>query len=40
LEIDLASVGVSLTNVTSMTIGIEAGETGILYIDDIRLTKP
>jgi len=26
-EIDLASVGVSLTNVTSMTIGIEAGES-------------
>jgi len=39
-EIDLASVGVSLTNITTLTIGIEGGETGVLYIDDIILTKP
>ena len=39
-EIDLASIGVTLTNVTTMTVGIDAGETGVLYIDDIRLTKP
>ena len=39
-EIDLASVGVSLTNVTGLTIGIEGGETGVLYVDAIRLTKP
>jgi len=39
-EIDLASVGVSLTNITTLTIGIEGGATGILYVDDIRLTKP
>ncbi|MBN2133505.1 MAG: LamG domain-containing protein, partial [Sedimentisphaerales bacterium] len=38
-KIDLASVGTSLTNVTSMTIGIEAGQTGVLYVDDIRLIK-
>jgi len=39
-EIDLASVGVSLTNVMTMTIGIEGGETGVVYVDDIILTKP
>ncbi len=39
-EIDLASVGVSLTNVTSMTIGIEGGQAGLLFIDDILLTRP
>jgi len=39
-EIDLASVGVSLTNVTTLTIGIEGGQTGVLYIDDILLTRP
>jgi len=39
-EIDLASVGVSLTNVTTLTFGIENGQTGVLYVDDILLTKP
>ena len=39
-EVDLASVGVSVTNVTTLTIGIEGGETGVLYVDAIRLTKP
>jgi len=39
-EIDLASVGVSLTNVTTMTIGIEGGQAGVVYVDDIILTKP
>ncbi|MBN2129743.1 MAG: LamG domain-containing protein, partial [Sedimentisphaerales bacterium] len=39
-EIDLASVGVSLTNITTLTIGIEGGQTGVLYVDDIILTKP
>jgi len=39
-EIDLASVGVNLTSITTLTIGIEGGETGILYVDDIRLTRP
>jgi len=38
-EIDPASVGVPLTNVTALTIGIEGGETGVLYIDDIRVTR-
>ena len=39
-EIDLASVGVNLTSITTLSIGIEGGETGVLYIDAIRLTKP
>ena len=36
-EIDLASVGVTLTNIRTLTIGIEAGESGVFYVDDIRL---
>ncbi|NQV31224.1 MAG: LamG domain-containing protein, partial [Phycisphaeraceae bacterium] len=36
-EIDLASVGVNLTNITTLTLGIEAGQSGVIYIDDIRL---
>ena len=36
-EIDLASAGVNLTNVTTLAIGIEGGQSGVLYIDDIRL---
>jgi len=39
-DIDLASVGVNLTKVTTLTIGVEGGETGLLYLDDIRLTRP
>jgi len=30
---------VSLTNVTTMTIGIEGGQSGVLYVDDIILVK-
>ncbi|MHC4436148.1 MAG: LamG-like jellyroll fold domain-containing protein [Planctomycetota bacterium] len=38
VNIDLASFGVDLQNVTSMTIGIAgAGSSGLVYIDDIRL---
>jgi len=36
-NIDLTSVGVNLTNITTLTIGIEAGQSGVCYIDDIRL---
>jgi len=39
-EIELASVGVSLTNVTTLTIGVEGGGTGVLFVDDIILTRP
>ena len=38
-EIDLAAAGVNAANVTTLTIGVEGG-SGILYVDDIRLTKP
>ena len=38
VNIDLASFGVDLQSVTSLTIGIAgAGSTGLVYIDDIRL---
>ncbi|MFB0525332.1 MAG: alkaline phosphatase [Phycisphaerae bacterium] len=37
-NIDLASVGVNLQNVTKLSIGIDSiGASGILYFDDIRL---
>jgi len=39
-EIDLAATAINAASVTTLTIGIEGGTTGILYIDDIRLTKP
>ncbi len=39
-SIDLASVGTNLNKVTTLTIGVEGGQTGIVYIDDIWLTKP
>jgi hypothetical protein len=38
VNIDLASFGVDLQNVTSLTIGIAgAGSSGLIYIDNIRL---
>ena len=37
-NVDLSTVGGTLTKVTKLTIGIEgAGSKGILYVDDIRL---
>jgi hypothetical protein len=38
--IDLASAGVSLTSVRTLAIGIEGGDKGTVYIDDVRLVKP
>jgi len=38
-NIDLASTGVSLTSVRTLTIGIDGGDTGTVYIDDIQLIK-
>jgi hypothetical protein len=37
-----ADQGINLTNVTSITLGVEpgAGGTGLLYFDDIRLFPP
>ena len=39
-EINLAAAGVPATNVSTLTIGIEGGQSGILYVDEILLTKP
>jgi hypothetical protein len=37
-NIDLVATGANLTNVKSLTLGVEgAGSAGLLYIDDIRL---
>jgi len=39
-EINLAAAGVPATNVSTLTIGIQGGQSGILYVDEILLTKP
>jgi hypothetical protein len=39
-KIDLASVGVTLTSITQLSIGVEGGGAGILYVDAIRLVRP
>jgi hypothetical protein len=43
-SIDMASLGVNLSNVTTLTIGFErigaTGGSGVVYIDDIRLYAP
>ncbi len=43
-HVDLASLGIDLSNVTTFTIGLErtgtTGGTGVLFIDDIRLYLP
>jgi concanavalin A-like lectin/glucanase superfamily protein/F5/8 type C domain-containing protein len=36
-NIDLASTGASLQNVTSVTIGVEGSGSGVIYVDDLRL---
>jgi hypothetical protein len=36
-NIDLSTVGGNLTNVRELSIGVEGGTSGVLYIDDIRL---
>ena len=38
-EIDLASVGVNLASVSTLTIGVEGGGAGLIYVDDIWLTN-
>ena len=35
--IDLSSMGANLANVTTLAIGVEGGESGTVYVDDIRL---
>ncbi len=39
-SVDLASLGIDLGNVTSLTIGFESGGSGIVFIDDILLSTP
>ena len=43
-SIDLASLGINLSNVTTLTIGFErtgaVGGTGMVFIDDIWLFAP
>jgi len=39
-SIDLASLGINLSNVTSLTIGFESSASGMVFIDDIRLYSP
>jgi hypothetical protein len=39
-EIDLASIGVTLTSITQLSIGVEGGGAGVLYVDAIRLVRP
>jgi hypothetical protein len=36
-NIDLASVGANLSNVTSVSVGVEGAGTGIVYVDDLLL---
>ena len=38
-NIDLASLGINLTNVTTLTLGIEGSGFGTIYVDDIRLYR-
>jgi hypothetical protein len=37
--VDLASVGVNLTSVTQLSIGVEGGGAGTFYIDDVQLKR-
>jgi hypothetical protein len=39
-DIPLAPLGVDLAKVRTLTIGIEGGDKGVVYIDDVQLTKP
>ena len=38
-NIDLASLGTNLSNVTTLTVGVEGGGEGVVYIDDIHLYR-
>jgi len=44
VSVDLASLGINLSNVTSITIGFErigaTGGSGMVFIDDIWLYSP
>jgi hypothetical protein len=38
-NIDLASTGANLRDVTKLSVGVEGGESGVLYVDDILLYR-
>ncbi len=38
-NIDLASLGINLSNVTSLTLGIESSGSGLIFVDDVRLYR-
>jgi len=38
-NIDLASIGTNLTNITSLGLGVDSSGLGIVYVDDIRLYR-
>ncbi len=38
-NIDLASVGTNLANVSMLTIGIEGSGSGLIFVDDVRLYR-
>ena len=38
-NVDLASVGINLGNVTSLSVGVDGGGSGLVYIDDILLYR-
>ncbi len=37
MNVDLSSLGINLTNVQKLTIGVDGAGTGLLYIDEIRV---
>jgi len=38
-NIELASLGINLSNITTVSIGVDGGGSGMLYVDDIALYK-
>jgi len=38
-NIDLAGLGINLSNITTLSIGVDGGGSGMLYVDDIALYK-
>ena len=38
-NVDLASLGISLSNITTLSIGVDGGGSGMLYVDDIALYR-
>ncbi|MCH7559579.1 MAG: discoidin domain-containing protein, partial [Planctomycetes bacterium] len=38
-NVDLASLGINLSNITTLSIGVDGGGSGMLYVDDIALYR-